>query len=119
MKKRFIAVFTIFLCALNATGEEKKLQKKLEKGCGNSNIDFYESIRGSPNDTMKNSVEIDSNLNCVQVNGKTLKISADSVYKTIYVDELGNSISIEQKDHSSKVIVSQKGKSNKISIIQK
>lgn len=119
MEKIFITGLFIFLFSLHSSGKQDSPEKKVDKDCENSKIGSFESIRGSPIDTMENTIEIDGKLNSVKLNGKLAKMIKDTLGNEIYVDGSGNIILIEQKNHSSKVVVSQKGKNNQISIIQK
>lgn len=120
MEKRLITGLLILLFSINVSGKQNTERKQVDKGYRNGNTAANEPIRGSPQRKMS-SIEIEGNSSSVKVNNKLIEIAQDTLGNkdTILIDDAGNRISIQQKMHSSKVIISQKGNRNQISIIQK
>jgi len=76
--------------------------------------------RASPGDTTRCSIKMEGRSNTIILNGKVLVSTPDTTEKptNIRVRGEGNTITINQTDHTSEVNVTQKGKNNQIKISQ-
>lgn len=119
MEKIFLTGLLILLFSINVSGEFSTERKLIDKSFENDNTTENEPIRGSPTDKGNMLIEVADKANSVKVNGKIVETVTDTLDNKINVEGTGNTVVIEQQKHSSKIIVTQKGTKNQISIIQK
>ncbi|MEI7502107.1 MAG: hypothetical protein WCJ61_02380 [Paludibacter sp.] len=112
MESKFYKAFIVLMLFTYTKTFCKADEKHERQGHSNCNIEINESTRGSPPDSTRYSI---------MINGQLIVTSPDStnIKNRIVVDGKGNTISIVQNNQESIVNISQKGKSNSISIIQK
>jgi len=121
MEKIFYKAFFILMLLSDNTTFCFANEKHERQGHSNCKIEKNESTRGSPADTARYSVMVNGSTNTISINDQLMVSNSDSTNRKnkILVDGEGNTISIVQNEQQSKVSISQKGRNNSISIIQK
>ncbi len=121
MKKLSMSILLMFCICFAAQSANHKSQKQTVKEISQKGKEANQLARASPQDSSKFSVHIEGKSNVVKINDKLVENTNDTIPKpnSINVSGEGNTVTVNQTDQKSEVIVTQKGANNHVSITQK